>query len=126
MEEALDRDVEPHRLGDRWPEPSGQPVGAGVAVPVVGAAQQIAAGVRTVEVADVVQQRRGDEGVRGSGGGGECGGLSHVSGLAHRFVEVVRGALPLEQLSQDVDRISLRQRGAFSRALLRRRGPASP
>ena len=55
--------MQPHRLGDLRPEPLRQPVRTGVAVPVVGARHQLLAADGRREVADIMQQGGGDQGI---------------------------------------------------------------
>ena len=94
--------MQAHGFAHLRPEPLGQPVGAGVAVPVVGAAHQVAPGDDALEVSDVVEQRGRDQRGRRAGGLGQHAGLQHVLGLADRLAQVLASALVREQFGDGI------------------------
>jgi len=104
--------VQPDRLGDRRPEPLGQPGGTAFAVVVVLAGHQLAAAdldpvgqrVGAAQVADVVQQRGGDQRRRRGGRLGERARLAQVPGDGDRLAQVVAGPRGTEEFRDHLDR----------------------
>src|SRR5262249_20272956 len=106
-EVALGRDVEPGRARHLGPEMLGEPGGPGILV--VGIDPQIGDICRCPQeqVADVVQERGGDQGVGGADPLGGPGDLEGVLGLRDRLAHVSFPARRSITLSAIVMRVAL-------------------